>query len=446
MRRTRYLWSAAVAVVALSVAPLALQGCGGDSDDSNQVTPAAGSGGSGGSAAGSGGSAGTVGSAGEGGEGGEGGQGGDSGSAGSAGAPVKLTAVVDLRADTNRDGKIDLSGDADDKDEDMWDKTHGAIFLANIDDDEKKCSTKASDIDLPKCHDAADDVINGPDDLADLARLKTAPWAEAPDDASGKLSLDATSAERVRLFKNDGSGTFTVFNPATDTLSAAELRSGVELAIEGKDIVRDLAVWDGYADVTFQILGGTGPGGEPAEGGTDTVRLRLAPVLTHHHLQPTEQVYVAGLTGIDSSLMRADLKKANTAAKVPKPVIELKSSAVSFDQWTQDYFETGYMTMPGPDGPTWCASSTARPTSTTRRARPTPCAPPAASPSPCCAAGTSPPCKSSTSSTRARWTRSTRSATPRRCRPTRWATRATRWAGCCAAASRTSTPTPSSRK
>ena len=49
--------------------------------------------------------------------------------------------IADLRADTNRDGEVKFDDPADDDGEDVWDAKHGAVFLANIDDDEEACST-----------------------------------------------------------------------------------------------------------------------------------------------------------------------------------------------------------------------------------------------------------------------------------------------------------------
>ncbi len=264
--------------------------------------------------------------------------------AGGSSGTVSPKAIVDLRADTNRDGKVDLTGSTDSADKGTWDATHGAIFLANIDDDLNACKKTGTDVDLPKCNDAADEVINGPDDLSDLARLKTVPWTDAPDGATGTITTSAPDG-KVRLFKNDGQGNFTVLH-ATDALTTDELRAGVELAIEGTDIVRDDAVWDGYVDLTFTVSGDSVTDAKP-----DTVRMRLAPVLTHHHLQTAQKVFVAGITGDSgSTAMRADLKAAASKAGVPDGVTELKNSAVAGDQWTQDYFEPGYMAMPSADG------------------------------------------------------------------------------------------------
>ena len=109
------------------------------------------------------------------------------------------------------------------------------MFLANIDDDMNTCPKTGNDVDLPNCNDAADDVVNGVDYALDLARLKTKPWAAAPDGATGTITT--TAATNVRLFKVKGAS-FEVLEK-NGKLTTAELRSGVELAIEARDIVRD---------------------------------------------------------------------------------------------------------------------------------------------------------------------------------------------------------------
>jgi protein-arginine deiminase len=254
--------------------------------------------------------------------------------------------IIDLRADVNRSGAVDLADPTEDADEDVWTKDHGAIFLANIDDDLKACPTAGqTDAQLAACHDAGDTVINGPDDLEDLARLKTVPWPMAPADASATISLAAPGATYVRLFKNVG-GTFTVFNPATATLSAAELQAGVELAIEGRDIVRDSAVWNGRVKVTLNVDAGTGQDG-PLPDGSDTVELRVSPVMFRHHLDEAATIYASKINNNSgSAAFRADLLAAAQAAGVPGGLVEYTVG----DQWNQDYFETAYMSMPGPGG------------------------------------------------------------------------------------------------
>jgi len=252
------------------------------------------------------------------------------------------TSVVDLRADTNRDGVVSFDDPADDDGEDVWDRDHGAIFLANIDDDQERCQGAADldDVELPSCNDADDEVVNGEADALDLARLATRPWPAAPVDASATLTVSAPS--RVRLFRVKGA-TFEVL-PSGATLGAADLRAGVSLAIEAKDIVRDPAGWDGFVDVTLTV---TTAGAAVAAGAatSDKVRMRVAPLLTSHHLSPAESTYVSTINSSSSQATRADLATAAAAASVPPPI-----GISTTDQWTQDFFETAFMSMPAAGG------------------------------------------------------------------------------------------------
>jgi len=110
--------------------------------------------------------------------------------------------IVDIRADVNRNGTIDLMDPTEDMNEDTWDANHGAIFLANIDDDEQACPTTGTNDELAACNDAADEVVNGELDLMDMARLKTVPWPEAPDNSRGMITMNEPGCDYVRLFRN----------------------------------------------------------------------------------------------------------------------------------------------------------------------------------------------------------------------------------------------------
>jgi protein-arginine deiminase len=317
-------WSLAVA--------LAAAGCGSSNSDVGF--------GSGGGAATGGNSGGTAGNGGGnvGGEGNTGGAGapGGGGSAGASGGGGSPANGVDLRADVNRDGTVDISGESDETGEDSWDATHGAIFLANIDDDEQKCPTGSSvtDAELAACYDGANDTVDGNDDLDDLARLEIVPWPSVPVGSAASISWAPASA-KVRLFKNSGASFTAISNG--DTISDTELHSGVELAIEGTDILRDSS-WDGYVTVTItQTAGGSG---------TDSVKLRMSPVMLFHHVQDAVEEYVTPLPNNDGSTsFRAGMQAACTAAGIT--YTELPPLG---DQWTQDYFETGYESMPAPGG------------------------------------------------------------------------------------------------
>ena len=271
--------------------------------------------------------------------------------------PPSPTPVVDLRADNNRNGTIDWNDPTEDANEDTWDATHGAIFLANIDDDQSACPKTSSggelldDVDLAQCNDAQDTVINGDADLLDLAPLGTAPWAAAPDGTTGTLTVDDASAPYVHLFiQRNGALTFFDWQNG-DVLSTDEVRAGATLAIEGTDVVRDPSVWNGYVTLTFTI-----------DGTSDVVKMREAPIVTRHHLAKEEQVFVQAYSDDPGSIaMRSTLYSdmagngegdGTTVGPVPSNVTEINGDA-DFggttpydDQWTQDFFEVGYMSMP----------------------------------------------------------------------------------------------------
>ncbi len=282
--------------------------------------------------------------------------------------PDAGTGIADLRADTNRNGIIDWDDATEDANEDTWDGTHGAIFLANLDDDAKTCPVKAStggilsDVELAKCNDAQDTVLNGDSDALDLAPLGVRGWPTAPDGTTATLGVDDASAAMVHLFIQRG-GALTFFDWQNgDSISAAELRAGnVTLAIEATDIVRDTAVWNGYTTLTLTLTPGDGTA--PS---TDVVKMRVAPVITRHHLAKEEQIFVTAYASDTGSIALRSTLYSNlagtgegdggTVSAPPSNVTEIDGdqaygNAYPFDdQWTQDFFEVGYMSMPAAAG------------------------------------------------------------------------------------------------
>jgi len=263
-------------------------------------------------------------------------------------APVWPTPKADLRADNNRNGTIDLDDPTEDEGEDTWDAKHGAIFLANIDDDLRACDAKGViDSEVAKCNDAANEVIDGESDLLDLAPLKTGPWAEVPEGARGTFEIGEAGAPYIRIFKKTPDGLIAI-DPATEVLTSADIAAGVELAIEGKDVVRDTAVWDGFVDITFRVVFDGVPQGRPAFDVTDKVRMRVAPVLLQHHVSRAEKVFTTNVPAEGANAFRADVTRAVTAAKTKDGMEAL--TVPEYDPWTQDFFETGFMSMPAPGG------------------------------------------------------------------------------------------------
>src|SRR4030095_11742180 len=61
-------------------------------------------------------------------------------------------AVVDVRADNNRNGTVDLTDATEDANETPWSSKPGAVFLANLDDDQSACPTTGTDSALASCN------------------------------------------------------------------------------------------------------------------------------------------------------------------------------------------------------------------------------------------------------------------------------------------------------
>ncbi|MFE6134163.1 protein-arginine deiminase domain-containing protein [Streptomyces sp. NPDC056437] len=254
---------------------------------------------------------------------------------------------VDLRADVNRDGQVDITGGTDTAGEDTWTADRGAVFLPNVDDDTKRCPTKApngkplSDARLAACNDAADNIINGATDLTDLARVRSVPMADVPAGAVGTVQVNG--GRRTRLFVKRPTG-WAMVTPAT-RLTAAELRAGVEFGVESNDVIRDTKVWDGRAVIRLTV---TADGRSTA----DDITLRVAPLLTHHHLQNAQQLMVTKIGGSDDWARRqqAFVKGLATEAKSAG----INTPLVTFDKysdiWAQDFVEPGYVSMAGSGG------------------------------------------------------------------------------------------------
>ncbi|MFC9506234.1 protein-arginine deiminase domain-containing protein [Streptomyces sp. NPDC057002] len=269
------------------------------------------------------------------------------GPAGSASA-AETAGRADLRVDVNRDGRVDVAGGSDKSGEDGWTVGRGAVYLPNIDDDTKRCPVTGpggrplSDAKLAACNDGTDTKVNGTADAADLARVRSVPLPGLPANAKGSLKV-TTGGKHAHLFLKRA-GQWVLVTPAT-RLTAAELRAGVEFGIEATDVVRDTAKWDGRAVVRMTVKSGQ-------KTTSDAVTLRVAPLLTQHHLQNTQQVMVTEVQGEGeySRLQQkfvAELGKEVKKAGVTTPLVKFTKYA---DPWAQDFVEPAYVNMTGPNG------------------------------------------------------------------------------------------------
>jgi len=272
--------------------------------------------------------------------------------------PVALadSSLADLRVDANRDGRVDVSGRSDERGEDQASVGSGALFLPNLDDDARRCLFTGPDgkflpeAEIVACRDGADTVVNGAQDDKDLARVRSVPVRLPRGNVEGRATVTGTAASLTHLFVKRGAA-WQLLRP-TDKLTRADLERGLELGIEGTDMIRDAKVWDGRATVTLSVT---------ADGktSTDSVTLRAAPVLTHDHTQQAQQILASRINKEqaaekyeDPSLEQksakfiADLSKVVTAAGLPAPTEFTRFGHM----FPQDFFEAMYTSIPGPGG------------------------------------------------------------------------------------------------
>lgn len=246
--------------------------------------------------------------------------------------------IIDLVVDNNRNGVLDPEDPTEETNEETWSATNGAVFLANLDDDNDDAK-----------QDYNDAMVNGTADIADLSPIMVRAWPDAPSDATGTIAVDTASQTKVRIFRVKGDPNLTGSYQAESNLgsiavSRDELVQGLQLAMEGKDIVRDTisTAWKGYVTLTLTVRS-TGQGTL----GTDVVKMRLAPLLFQHNLAPTQYVFYTDRGEPESQLLREGID--SLAAGQLFDAYPL-SDGTDGDQWTQDFFDVAHMTKPGPNG------------------------------------------------------------------------------------------------
>ncbi|KAL2213064.1 hypothetical protein CC79DRAFT_1326951 [Sarocladium strictum] len=286
-----------------------------------------------------------------------------------AASNISQALSVTILGDTNRDGVVD---DKDLKRRNKWTTKRGALFLANIGDTDHRCYTQweppvwdddvdpeeevAREKELDLCNDASDNIQRNP---KYLAQLKTLPIdsADLPAKATAVVKVVGDQAASLtRIFvRKDGEWTYV---DADYEFTAGDLEGGLELGVDARDVRREGPDgWDGRAKIEFTVYSG----GEKMT--SDSVDLRVAPVMTHHHLQKAEKGFVTNgpldLTnesgdwggwweyGPGQNRFANEFAENVDHAGIDEPTFRFEW----LDPWTQDFFETGFTSIPGPDGP-----------------------------------------------------------------------------------------------
>jgi protein-arginine deiminase len=257
-----------------------------------------------------------------------------------------------ILADTNRDGIVNQLDDGDKHD---WTEARGAIFLPSIGDSPGRCASvdltgaPLSNDELWRCHDSSGDRLL-PASAQYTAPLLTLPLPELSDNATGRIYTEPPhTRDRVRLFWQETdwmTGYSTVWSVVDRqvTFNATSLRSGISLALDGRELVTNAQVWDGSVKVVFEVTDGN-------RTVRDSVVLKQAPVLLHHHLQRAKVVLSSAAGGnetIGSTWQAYFVRGVEDAVGGDMPILLFNQST---DIWAQDFLEPGYASMPGPDGP-----------------------------------------------------------------------------------------------
>jgi protein-arginine deiminase len=283
----------------------------------------------------------------------------DDGGGGSGGTPAQ-TESISIVADTNRDGFVD---DFDNFGEELWTTELGAAFLPNNDDDN-----------LDLIRDSETIGVDGDADVWDFAPIFVQGFAGAPDTAVGVLTIDPWAMPHVKVHKLGAAGWELVggshgpcgadgdpaceFANAQIILSAAEVKEGVQLGIEGKTLAGlpyatspdpangQLAPWSGLVQMDYAVYEADGAPTpmvtEDQPTGIDSLQMRVAPWIMFGNSTPTINTVVfenASGVFVDGNNVVADAEGHTTWAYDDWQ-----------DQWVEDWMQTGFASVPGADG------------------------------------------------------------------------------------------------
>lgn len=257
----------------------------------------------------------------------------------------------DIRADTNRDGKVDLSDVSDSGNKALWTPERGAVFLPNVGDKQSRCLTKdgagnpLSNNELAACHDASGHLLLAPEYVAPIQTLPM----NVSDIATARIYATPRAAyDHVRLFVLDDVANMNSTSSwrlvdQEFSFNSTQLNAGIMLGIDGRTLVTDASIWDGSVTVRFDVIDGQ-------KQATDAVALKMAPVLTHHHLQKVDTLISTEGNSSDPIQLGfiRQLDESRQTAGIENPLLLFNQSS---DIWAQDFIELAYASMPGPNGP-----------------------------------------------------------------------------------------------
>jgi protein-arginine deiminase len=232
-----------------------------------------------------------------------------------------------IAADVDRNGIVEFETDESGKND--WMPQRGAIFFNNNDSDQDT-----------KTPDHADDVVNGPNDLKDLAVIKVRKIPGLTEDFQAGVSVDEASLSRVRLFLLSLEGEYFPLDLRSDkNINPLQLtRTDLELRIEANSYAD--GDWSGEADVTITVKS------PEEEVLSDSVKLKVAPFLLLSNIQKGKSLYVREYPERNEAFLQS-LKELVLKADAELVVVPAGKPYNRHQIWLQDTLEIGYSEMPG---------------------------------------------------------------------------------------------------
>ena len=242
--------------------------------------------------------------------------------------PIRIAYVnilkVELDVDSDRNGTVDGT-DA----EDSIETNSPAIIIVNNDDADTKHDV-----------DTSDNIVNGTEDVSDLAELVIRSIPALPTGWKAVLSVPSSDAEHMRIFDSRSTTATARIGPVGSGLSneyeIPDVSSNLTYGVEAIDYAS--TTYSGTTTVSVIVKRA-----DNSEFARNEVKLKVAPFLLLPSTRPAETIYVSNA---DTNFV-AQLKTAVGAGKV----VEVSSTTYKYpdgtpDVWVQDEVELGYIQRP----------------------------------------------------------------------------------------------------
>ncbi len=214
----------------------------------------------------------------------------------------------------------------------------GAVILCNCDAD--SCTQTS----LSKPIDYGDDIVDGVEDVKDLAPLIVRRTGQLPANIS--LILSVSDRDKIRVFDQLSVSATPIIGPGIN--SEAQISNtttaDVELGMEATSYLVQLP--DANHDDTINTITLTLVLREGSkEIAKDIAKVMVAPWIMPSHLNPTEEIYIVRLNNTDSAKFIDEIKN-NLPQAANILLKEADGTKYKEDIWMQDTMEVGYSQIP----------------------------------------------------------------------------------------------------